>query len=101
MRLTRRTSGDSTGPALRRLRFRLVVFLVRMWFMPAWFRRILPDPVILKRLRAPLLVFSFGILSFFLRRFRIRFHVRLRVRFASSCACFRFWFFRWFFRWWL
>src|SRR5687768_3716734 len=45
----------------RRLRFRLDVFLVRMWRLWAWPRFTSPRPVRLKRFRAPLWDFIFGI----------------------------------------
>jgi hypothetical protein len=40
--------------------FRLVVLLVRIWLPKALERMILPFPVVLKRLAAPLLVFILG-----------------------------------------
>src|ERR1700710_1401500 len=49
-----------TSTDLRSLRFRLVVFLVRMWLCIAWLRITLPVPVTLKRFAAPLCVFCFG-----------------------------------------
>src|SRR3954470_5785342 len=48
------------SPARRRLRFRLEVFLVRMWLLKALYRFTLPAPVVLNRLVAPLWVFIFG-----------------------------------------
>ncbi len=51
----------STIPDLRRLRFLLVDFLVRMWLVKALERFIFPDPVFLKRFAAPLFVFILGI----------------------------------------
>src|SRR5688500_11945842 len=45
----------------RRPRFRLDVFLVRMWRLWAWPRFTSPRPVSLKRFRAPLWDFIFGI----------------------------------------
>src|SRR5687768_1035511 len=44
----------------RSLRFRLVVFLVRMWLCPEWPRSTLPLAVTLKRLRAPRWDFCLG-----------------------------------------
>lgn len=52
-------AGD-TRPALRSLRFRLVLFLVRMWLLIECPRLIFPLEVNLKRLAAPLWVFCFG-----------------------------------------
>ena len=43
-----------------KFRFVLVLLLVRMWLVKAWFPLIFPVPVFLKRLAAPLLVFIFG-----------------------------------------
>src|SRR5262249_29335741 len=51
----------ATSTRLRRRRFRLVSFLVRMWCLPSRMRVILPVPVRLKRLAAPRWVFIFGI----------------------------------------
>lgn len=50
----------STIPDLRNLRFLFVDFLVRIWLVKALERLIFPEPVFLKRLAAPLLVFIFG-----------------------------------------
>ena len=50
----------STRPDLRNLRFLFVDFLVRIWLVKALERLIFPEPVFLKRLAAPLLVFIFG-----------------------------------------
>src|SRR6476660_6175685 len=44
----------------RRLRFRLDVFLVRMWLLNAFIRLTFPDPVTLNRFAAPLCVFILG-----------------------------------------
>src|SRR5687768_3986874 len=49
------------SPARRRFRFRLDVFLVRMWLLNALKRFTFPEPVVLKRFVAPLCVFIFGI----------------------------------------
>lgn len=50
-----------TKPVLVRLRFCLVVFLVRMCDLKACFRFTLPVPVSAKRFLAPDFVFTFGI----------------------------------------
>jgi hypothetical protein len=50
---------SATADFLKRL-FRLVVLLVRMWLPKALERMILPFPVVLKRLAAPLRVFILG-----------------------------------------
>ena len=55
-------SVESTSPDLRKFRFRLGDFLVRMWLLLAFWRRTFPLPVILKRLAAPRLVLILGIL---------------------------------------
>ena len=47
----------------RSWRFRLVVFLVRMWLACDFAYVYLPDPVLLKRLAAERFVFIFGILK--------------------------------------
>ncbi len=51
----------SIRAGLRRFRFRLADFLVRMWLLLALNRRTFPLPVSLKRLAAPLFVLIFGI----------------------------------------
>ena len=61
MAITRGVSPLDTNPACVRLRFCLVVFLVRMWLLYACLRFILPVPVSEKRFLAPDLVFIFGI----------------------------------------
>jgi len=43
-----------TKALLRRWRFRLRVFFVRMWFFSEWARLTRPEPVREKRLLAPL-----------------------------------------------
>lgn len=53
----------STTILWRRRRFRLRVFFVNMWLLLDLKQTNLPVPVRLKRLAAPLLVFSFGITS--------------------------------------
>jgi hypothetical protein len=53
-------NAGETSTDLRSLRFRLVVFLVRMWLCIDWWRVTLPVPVTLKRFAAPLCVFCFG-----------------------------------------
>ena len=45
------------------MRFRLAVFLVRMWRACEWPRLILPVAVSRNRFAAPLCVFSFGIIA--------------------------------------
>lgn len=57
-------SAGCTKEDLRRLRFRLGDFLVRMWLVNAFLRLILPEPVNLKRFLAPLFDFNFGIISY-------------------------------------
>lgn len=47
----------------RSLRFRLRVFLVRIWLFIEWLRFTLPLPVSLKRLHAPRCDFCFGMMS--------------------------------------
>jgi hypothetical protein len=51
----------STIAVLRKPLFLLVVLLVKMWLPKALERTILPLPVVLNRLAAPLLVFILGI----------------------------------------
>jgi hypothetical protein len=58
-----RVLAASATADFRRLLFRLVVLLVKIWLPKALERRILPLPVALKRLAAPLLVFILGITS--------------------------------------
>lgn len=65
-------SAGETKVDLRKLRFRLGDFLVRMWLVKAFLRFSLPLPVNLKRFLAPLLVFCFGIISAFLLGFEYR-----------------------------
>src|SRR5438874_13579108 len=60
-RLTCLASPPVTSSPRFRRRVRVEGFFSRMWFMKAFRRRILPVPVILKRLAAPLSVFIFGI----------------------------------------
>jgi hypothetical protein len=45
----------------RRLRFRLLLFLVRIWLWWLWARLYFPVAVLLKRLAVPRLVFNLGI----------------------------------------
>ena len=61
MRFTDLRSDASISPDLRRFLFRFVDFLVKIWEVNALLRRILPEPVALNRLAAPLFVFIFGI----------------------------------------
>src|ERR1044071_6828210 len=68
--------------ARRRFRFRLEVFLVRMWLLKALFRFTLPLPVTEKRFLAPRWLFIFGITRTrsFRRenhRHRLAFHFRV------------------------
>src|ERR1035438_10207130 len=65
MRLSLGTSALSSITSLSSWRLRLVPLEVRMWRLYACPRLILPVPVFLKRLAAPLCVFSFGIVSFY------------------------------------
>ncbi len=60
---TRFISAELTKVMCVRLRFCLVVFLVRMWLLKACLRLILPVPVSVKRFLAPDLVFIFGIVK--------------------------------------
>jgi len=53
----------STTVDFRKLRFRLVVLLVKIWLPKALERMIFPLPVALKRLAAPRLVFILGMIS--------------------------------------
>jgi len=53
----------STTAVFRRLRFLLVVLLVKMWLPKALERMIFPLPVALNRLAAPLLVLILGMTS--------------------------------------
>jgi hypothetical protein len=46
---------------LRRFLFLLVLFVVRMWLLPALLLKIFPVPVVLNLLAAPRLDFNFGI----------------------------------------
>src|SRR5207249_7054466 len=62
-RLRRRSSACETSVALRRCRFRLGCFLVRMWLLYAWCRRKRPVPVSRTRLRRARFDFCFGIPS--------------------------------------
>ena len=52
----------------RKRRFRLDVFLVRMWLLKARLRFTSPLPVILKRFLAPLWDFIFGMFPFLVAR---------------------------------
>jgi len=60
-------SGELVSSAMTpcpKRRFRARDLEVKMWRAKAWLRLILPVPVFLNRLDAPLWVFSFGIISF-------------------------------------
>src|SRR3954468_6580313 len=63
MRLTLRLSPSLTSAGDPRFRFRFLLFDVRMWRRCERPRFTFPVPVNLKRLAAPLCVFSFGIKS--------------------------------------
>src|SRR5882762_11289116 len=63
IRLTRSRSPSATRTSTSKYRFRLLVFLVRMWRACEWPRLILPVPVTRKRFAAPLCVFNFGIIA--------------------------------------
>src|SRR5271157_5564369 len=65
MRLILGTSALSSITSVSSWRLRLVPFEVRMWRLYACPRLILPVPVFLKRLAAPLCVFIFGIVFFY------------------------------------
>src|SRR5689334_24921394 len=56
MRSRRPASSARTWFVCRRLRFRLVAFLVRMWLLLAWPHLYLPEAVFRKRLAAARLV---------------------------------------------
>lgn len=60
MRRTLFANAGLTAASLRRWRFRLVVFFVRIWFLRAWRRRTLPVPVKRKRFAAPRWDLSLG-----------------------------------------
>src|SRR5699024_2984348 len=61
MRFKRPASSARTWFVCRRLRFRLVAFLVRMWLRLAWPALSLPDAVLRNRLAAPRWVLILGI----------------------------------------
>src|SRR5690606_30288316 len=61
MRSRRPASSARTWFVCRRLRFRLVAFLVRMWLRLAWPALYLPEAVFRKRLAAPRCVLILGI----------------------------------------
>src|SRR5208337_466841 len=65
MRLILGTSALSSITSVSSWRLRLVPFEVRIWRLYACPRLILPVPVFLKRLAAPLCVFIFGIVFFY------------------------------------
>src|SRR5689334_25310854 len=60
MRSRRPASSARTWFVCRRLRFRLVAFLVRMWLLLAWPHLYLPEAVFRKRLAAARLVLILG-----------------------------------------
>src|SRR5690606_20831793 len=61
MRFRRPASSARTWFVCRRLRFRLVAFLVRMWLRFAWPHLYLPEAVLRNRLAAPRWVLILGI----------------------------------------
>src|SRR5690349_8543119 len=61
MRSRRPATWARTWFVCRRLRFRLVAFLVRMWLLLAWPHLYLPEAVFRKRLAAARLVLILGI----------------------------------------
>src|ERR1035437_4458338 len=63
MRFTLRKSASLTSTEFPNFFLRFLAFEVRMWRRNALCRFIFPVPVFLKRLAAPLCVFSFGISS--------------------------------------
>src|SRR5262249_12219252 len=63
MASTRRRSAFETVVGMSRPRFRLVVFLVRMWLLKALERLIFPVAVFLNLLAAPRWVLSLGMVS--------------------------------------
>src|SRR5881394_2031942 len=63
MRSTRFWSPSATRASISRRRFRLFVFLVKMWRACECPRLILPLAVKRKRFAAPLCVFSFGMIA--------------------------------------
>src|SRR3954469_7517138 len=69
------SAGCTSAPRPRR-RLRAGLFFSRMWLRKAFRRRILPDPVTLNRLAAPLSVFIFGMSSGF-----------LAGRLSPGCGC--------------
>src|SRR3954451_2877409 len=90
-RFTCLASPPVTSVSRFRRRVRVDGFFSRMWFMKALRRMILPVPVILKRLAAPLSVFILGIGSGLLglrRRFGRSFSDRDAVlaRFGGCCG---------------
>jgi hypothetical protein len=66
-RFMRGSSAGSTSVDSRRLRFRLGLFLVKIWRWYALLRFKRPDPVTVNRFLAPLLLFIFGIITIRLR----------------------------------
>src|SRR3546814_10871837 len=88
MRSRRPASSARTWFVCRRLRFRLVGFLVRMWLRLAWPALYLPEAVFRKRLAAPRCVLILGIaLSlrvFFYWPGRWRWHAGCRHAFRSE-----------------
>jgi len=62
IRMTFFRFAESNTVDFRKFRFRFVLFLVRIWLEKALFLTIFPEPLVLKRLAAPRLVFIFGII---------------------------------------
>jgi hypothetical protein len=70
IRRTRLLLAGLTIPALLSCLFRFDVFLVRIWLLKAFFRRIFPDFVVRNLFLAPRFDFSFGISTFPFRALR-------------------------------
>ena len=87
MRSRRPASSARTWFVCRRLRFRLVAFLVRMWLRLAWPALYLPEAVFRKRLAAPRFVFSFGIDVSSAISYRLRGAMTMTICRPSSCGC--------------
>src|SRR5690606_24580704 len=82
MRSRRPASSAWTWFVCRRLRFRLVAFLVRMWLRLAWPALYLPEAVLRKRLAAARLVLILGIAMSLIGSF-----VTGRAVFHGLCDC--------------
>src|SRR3546814_12123321 len=81
MRSRRPASSARTWFVCRRLRFRLVGFLVRMWLRLAWPALYLPEAVFRKRLAAPRCVLILGIAL----SSRVFFYLPGRWRWHAGC----------------